>query len=130
MGGFAMMTSRLVVSLIVHDRATGRLAALQFGGRSWAPEPLWTLPDGKVEPGEPADHAAVREAFEETGLICRPQHLRLVHNMHIGRGRDGRGQFLALTFATTRWEGKLALQSAAMNPLVGTVAAARRSTLR
>lgn len=102
-----MMTSRLVVSLIVHDLATDRLAALQFGERSWAPEPLWTLPGGKVEPGERVDHAAAREAFEETGLVCRPQHLQLVHTIHVGRGRDGRGQFLALTFATTRWEGQL-----------------------
>jgi 8-oxo-dGTP pyrophosphatase MutT (NUDIX family) len=36
---------------------------------------LWTLPGGAVDPNElPAD-AAVRECFEETGLLVRPHRL-------------------------------------------------------
>jgi 8-oxo-dGTP pyrophosphatase MutT (NUDIX family) len=36
---------------------------------------LWTLPGGAIDPNEiPAD-AAVRECFEETGLIVRPDRL-------------------------------------------------------
>lgn len=101
------MTSRLVVSLIVHNEATGRFAALQFGARPWTPQPMWTLPGGKVEPDEPADRAVVRELREETGLICRLGDLRLVHTVHVGRGTDGQGQFLVLTFATTQWAGSL-----------------------
>ena len=31
----------------------------------------WTLPKGKLEPGETAEEAAVREVEEETGLRCR-----------------------------------------------------------
>ena len=36
---------------------------------------LWTLPGGAIDPNElPAD-AAVRECFEETGLLVRPERL-------------------------------------------------------
>lgn len=31
----------------------------------------WSLPKGKVDPGEKVDEAALREVEEETGLVCR-----------------------------------------------------------
>jgi 8-oxo-dGTP diphosphatase len=31
----------------------------------------WTLPKGKLEPGEESEQAALREVQEETGLTCR-----------------------------------------------------------
>lgn len=33
-------------------------------------ELLWVFPGGKVNTGERADHAVIREVFEETGVIC------------------------------------------------------------
>ena len=33
--------------------------------------PVWVLPGGGIEEGEAADKAAVREVFEETGLVVR-----------------------------------------------------------
>ncbi|MBI3839784.1 MAG: NUDIX domain-containing protein, partial [Planctomycetia bacterium] len=32
---------------------------------------LWEFPGGKVEPGEPAENAAIRECLEETGWLVR-----------------------------------------------------------
>lgn len=32
--------------------------------------PVWVLPGGGIEPKESPEHAALREAFEETGLTC------------------------------------------------------------
>jgi 8-oxo-dGTP diphosphatase len=50
--------------------ATGRLLLVQR-----ANEPgrgLWSLPGGRVEPGEDDERALVREMGEETGLVVRP----------------------------------------------------------
>ncbi|GGR14820.1 Nudix hydrolase [Deinococcus ruber] len=49
-------------------------------------EDLWHIPSGTVEPGENPQDAAVREAYEETGL--RVRLLRFL-NAHIGRLPDG-----------------------------------------
>ena len=54
---------------IVHDVA-GRLLVIRRGhepGRG-----LWSLPGGRVEPGETDAQAVVREMREETGLDVRP----------------------------------------------------------
>jgi 8-oxo-dGTP pyrophosphatase MutT (NUDIX family) len=40
-------------------------------GRRADGSPPWTFPGGKLEPGESAEHAAVREVEEETGLLVR-----------------------------------------------------------
>jgi 8-oxo-dGTP diphosphatase len=56
------------VGAIVHD-ASGRLLMIKRGhapGRG-----LWSLPGGRVEPGETDATALARELFEETGLTIR-----------------------------------------------------------
>jgi 8-oxo-dGTP diphosphatase len=57
------------VGAIVHDTA-GRLLLIKRAhdpGRG-----LWSLPGGRVEPGETDAAAVVRELLEETGLSVRP----------------------------------------------------------
>src|SRR4051812_38736521 len=56
------------VGAVVHD-AAGRLLLIQRGH-----EPslgLWSLPGGRVEPGESLEEAVEREVREETGLDVR-----------------------------------------------------------
>jgi 8-oxo-dGTP diphosphatase len=70
------------VGAVVHDEG-GRLLLVRRGtepGRG-----LWSVPGGRVEPGEPTEDAVVREVEEETGLQVRV--VRLVGTVE----RDGPG---------------------------------------
>lgn len=60
------------VGAIVHD-ADGRLLLIRRGRPPG--EGLWSLPGGRVEPGESDAEAVVRELSEETGLRVEPGSL-------------------------------------------------------
>ncbi|WP_040864683.1 NUDIX hydrolase [Nocardia exalbida] len=65
---------------------------------------LWHLPAGKLEAGESALAAAVREAGEEVGVLIDPADLRHVHSAHVvDIGREAR---IGLFFETRRWAGE------------------------
>jgi ADP-ribose pyrophosphatase YjhB (NUDIX family) len=65
------MTGRIVpcVGALIRDSA-GRLLLIQRGHDPGAG--LWSLPGGRIEPGETDQQAVVREIAEETGLtvVC------------------------------------------------------------
>jgi 8-oxo-dGTP diphosphatase len=58
------MSVRIATGIALHD---GRvlLVASRYAKR---PQPLWTLPGGRQEPGELASETVLRELREETGL--------------------------------------------------------------
>ena len=61
------MTARVACAGAIVRDGDGRLLLIRRGqepGRG-----LWSLPGGRCEPGEDAATAAVRETFEETGLV-------------------------------------------------------------
>jgi 8-oxo-dGTP pyrophosphatase MutT (NUDIX family) len=65
---------------------------------------LWHLPSGKLDAGESVLAAAVREAFEEVGVVIDPGDLRHVHTSHAnGFGVEPR---LGLYFEVRRWSGE------------------------
>ncbi|WP_328319421.1 (deoxy)nucleoside triphosphate pyrophosphohydrolase [Streptomyces sp. NBC_00388] len=76
------MADRVVVGGALYDR--GRLLAAR---RSAPPELAgrWELPGGKLEPGESAEQALVRELREELGVEAEPLE-RIPGEWPLGRG--------------------------------------------
>jgi 8-oxo-dGTP diphosphatase len=64
-------------------------------------EPLgWALPGGFVDTGETVEQAAVREAFEETGLRVS---LELLLGVYSDPNRDPRGHTVSAVFVANAW---------------------------
>ena len=57
----------------------------------------WTLPKGKVEPGEAEDACALREVAEETGFDCLLGPELGASRYQDARGRDKRARYWAMT---------------------------------
>ena len=58
----------------------------------------WTFPKGKLQPGESAIAAALREVREETGFVCDAgPRLPDVHYLHRRKGRPKRVRYWAMT---------------------------------
>ncbi len=57
------------------------------------PQPLWSLPGGRQQPGELLEETVVREVFEETGLRVEIGELAYVSESY-----DGAMHFLNATF--------------------------------
>jgi ADP-ribose pyrophosphatase YjhB (NUDIX family) len=62
---------RCVGAIVVDER--GRLLLIKRGHEPGAG--LWSLPGGRIEPGETDNEALVRELREETGLTVKPGKL-------------------------------------------------------
>ena len=60
------------VGAVIED-AQGRLLLIKRGHEPGAG--LWSLPGGRIEPGETDTEALVREMLEETGLTVEPGRL-------------------------------------------------------
>lgn len=70
--------------------------------RAYAPyQHLWTLPGGRIEPGESIEQCAIREIAEEVGLTIRNPRPVLVQSL----GRDG--TFRLAVFATGDFTGQV-----------------------
>lgn len=86
--------------------------ALLFVQRSIEPaRGLWTLPGGFVELGESSEEAAVRELYEETGLVgSRP---RLI-GANTQQSKHA-GAVLVLGYLIEEWEGEAIAATDAMD---------------
>jgi 8-oxo-dGTP diphosphatase len=70
--------------------------------RAYAPyQHLWTLPGGRIEPGETIEQCAIREIAEELGLTIR--NPRPVMVQLLGRDED----FRLAVFATRDFSGQI-----------------------
>ncbi|MGF7229224.1 MAG: NUDIX hydrolase [Candidatus Saccharibacteria bacterium] len=64
------------------------------------------VPTGHIEEGEPASGAAIRKAYEETGIKLRMAELRLVHVMHRSSGNEGTADYIDFYFLVLNFPGE------------------------
>lgn len=103
---FLFSMTLLVAAVIVHDRAAGRVLLLQRGEYAKFGRGMWDLPVGKNEPGEPVTETAVRELYEETGIVVEAESLKVVHVIHAALGVEAPSGFLTVVFAADKWTGE------------------------
>lgn len=63
----------------------------------------YSVPAGHVEENESATEAAIREAYEEVGVILTPEDIEVVHVMH----RKSEQERFDLFFAVKHWNGEI-----------------------
>jgi 8-oxo-dGTP diphosphatase len=89
------VTPKLATDLVIHQPAQpGRVLLVQRRN----PPHGWALPGGFVDAGEAVEHAAVREAREETGLEVVLETLLGVYS---DPERDPRGHTVSVVFIAT-----------------------------
>src|SRR5512142_3014588 len=88
---------------LVLRRSDGQVLFAQRAGTGYA-DGWWVLPSGKLEEGETAHAAVIREAWEEVGVRVDPADLRFVTVVH-HRPPEG-GSRLGLFFLAERWAGE------------------------
>ncbi|KAB2670920.1 NUDIX domain-containing protein [Ochrobactrum sp. LMG 5442] len=77
------------------------ICMLQRKATGWM-DGSFTLPAGGLDGGETIRAAAIREAFEETGVVIAPEALKSVHTLHsLTAGSPWIGHF----FRTEEWAG-------------------------
>jgi len=91
--------------IVIRDPATGKVLAQERTKDDWGG---LSFPGGKLEPGEAIYDSAIREAFEETGLVVK--NLKSCGIIHwINTGNDDR--YLSFLFATEDFSGELKIDS-------------------
>lgn len=64
----------------------------------------YTLVGGKIDKGESATQALIRESWEEAGIILKHQDLRLVHTLFQTQESSHK---ITLFFTADNWKGQL-----------------------
>jgi 8-oxo-dGTP pyrophosphatase MutT (NUDIX family) len=93
-----------VVDVHVILRRVGRVLLLRRAGDVYA-SGLLCLPSGHLERGESLSEAAVRETFEETGVVLRPGALRHVLSVH-QRNPGTTDTRVGFAFTPAAWDGE------------------------
>jgi 8-oxo-dGTP pyrophosphatase MutT (NUDIX family) len=93
-----------IIDVHVILRRAGRVLLLRRAGDVYGSGRL-CLPSGHLERGESILAAAVRETFEETGIVLDPQELRHVVSVH-QRNPGTADTRIGFAFTPQAWEGE------------------------
>ena len=93
-----------IIDVHVILRRADRVLLLRRTGNVYASGQL-CLPSGHLEQGESVCQAAVREAFEETGIMLGPETLRHVLSIH-QRNRGTSDTRVGFAFTPSAWTGE------------------------
>jgi 8-oxo-dGTP diphosphatase len=95
------------IAAFIIFREQSKIAFLLRENTNWM-NGRYGLPAGKVEPGESATAAAIREAKEEVGVTIKPsdlKHLLTVYRTSSNYGEDR--PWVDIIFEAVKWEGQL-----------------------
>ena len=115
-----MKTIEVVAAIIHHD---GKILATQRGYGDF--KDGWEFPGGKIEPGETAEHAIVREIQEELNVTIVPEKLittvecdypKFHLTMHCFLASIDHGHVALLEHEAMKWLTKEELDSVAWLP--------------
>lgn len=67
---------------------------------------MYGLPAGCIDGGESVTQAMIREAYEETGLIIKPEALKVSTILHRNEGKDS-WESIVLFFTVEYYEGEI-----------------------
>ena len=76
----------------------------------------WEFPGGKIEPGETASHAIVREIREELGVTATPRQVLALHTHDYPHGLEVEITFVECELDSTRFTPSAAIHATAWQP--------------
>ena len=98
----AVQSAKLAVYTIL-TKEDGRVAFVMRSHKSWM-NLHYSLPAGRVQPGEDILTAAIREAREESGVTILPQDMVHVLTMHRNQ-HDQDTTWIDIFFKAKNWSG-------------------------
>lgn len=71
-----MRRNKVIPAVFLIVKKANKILLLERSNTGWN-DGMFTLPSGHVEKGESPKNAIIREAFEEVGIVVKPQTLKL-----------------------------------------------------
>jgi 8-oxo-dGTP diphosphatase len=97
-------TAKPYLAAFVILRKDGKFASLLRSNTGWM-DGYYGLPAGKVEKGESAVAAAIREAKEEAGVIVKDNDLEHTLTLHRYDKDNPAKEWIDIFFVTDKWQG-------------------------
>ncbi len=88
--------------LVIFKDKQNRIVLLQRSQKASFAPGKYCIPGGRVEKGETFRDAAVRESFEELGVVIHHDDLKFVHTFYRNSGKE---ELVVIVFEALKWQG-------------------------